>query len=152
MYISTKYSVNGKYREGQVAYVHCAIGSFYQDQSVIWNLFLGLKLAGIKSKLTHKKKLKFKKKSESGSNLNFGSRGKISYNEAKPLHFPPYFRSSIEKCVFFPPTFRQCASFSTPPPPVFPMKQAASWLTLSGRPCLQPADVFATEGLGLQIE
>ena len=61
MYISTKYSVNGEYREGQVAYVHCAIGSFYQDQIIIWNLFLDLKLAGIESKLIQRKILKFKK-------------------------------------------------------------------------------------------
>ena len=61
MYVSTKYSVNEKYREGQVAYMHCAIGSFYQDQIVIWNLFLDLKLAGSGFKSIQRKMLKFKK-------------------------------------------------------------------------------------------
>ena len=37
-------------------------------------------------------------------------------NEAKPLHFPSYFWSSIEKWILFPPTFMWSAPFSTPPP------------------------------------
>ena len=44
-----------------MAYMRCAIGSFYQDQLVIWTLFLDLKLAGSGFKSIQRKMLKFKK-------------------------------------------------------------------------------------------
>ena len=39
-------------------------------------------------------------------------------------------------CVCFPPLFMQMLHFALPPS-IFSMKRAASWLTLSGRPCVE---------------
>ena len=60
------------------------LGHFIRMKSTSKYYFCILKLAGFGSKLIQRKILKFKKKSESGSNLNFGSRGKISYNNINP--------------------------------------------------------------------
>ena len=58
------------------------LGHFMKIISTLETYFWILKLAGSGFKSIQRKILKFKKKSESGSNLNFGSRGKISYTSS----------------------------------------------------------------------